>query len=89
MSRFSLQKFRAGVSDRKYLVEPDQDDMKQILQGRTFPWGGDEAAGLVSVVFKSRLLAIGEIDKINGERVLVPRRILEPKGKELFISADK
>lgn len=71
------------------LVEPDQDDMKQILQGRTFPWGGDEAAGLVSVVFKSRLLAIGEIDKINGERVLVPRRILEPKGKELFISADK
>ena len=71
------------------MVEPDPDDMKQTLQGRTIAWGGDEAAGLVSVVFNRRLLAIGEIDKLNGEKVLIPRRILEPKGKELFISVDK
>jgi tRNA pseudouridine55 synthase len=69
--------------------EPAPEDLKYILQGRTVPWGGEKVDGPVSVVLNGRLLAIGEVDEMNGEKVLVPKRILEPKVKELFMSADK
>ncbi|TNF47389.1 hypothetical protein EP232_03480 [bacterium] len=69
--------------------EPVPEELKLILHGRMVPWRGQEVEGLVSVVLNGRLLAIGEIEKMQGEKVLVPKRILEPKGKELFITADK
>jgi len=76
-----------GLSFPRY--EPVPDDLKYILQGRTVPWRGEKVVGLVSVVLNGRLLGIGEVEDMNGEKVLVPKRILEPEGKELFISADK
>jgi hypothetical protein len=69
--------------------KPVQEDLKYILQGRTVPWRGEKVDGLVSIVLNGRLLAISEVQEMNGEKVLVPKRILEPKGKELFMSADK
>ena len=57
--------------------EPEDEVLARILAGRTINWHGREGDGMISVVSRHRLKALGEIIRKNGKPFLIPRRILE------------
>ncbi len=71
------------------VVEFDDETLMQFTGGKEMPCPDDIGNGLVSITRKGRLIALAAIRNRDGERLLGPRRVLEPNLKELLKQTDK
>lgn len=60
------------------VVEPDREDLEKLLQGQAVAMTRSGAEGMVSVVRDGLLVALASVKETAGEKMLEPRRILEP-----------
>ena len=71
------------------VVEFDDETLMQFIGGKEIPCPDGIGNGLVSITRKGRLIALAAIRDRDGERLLGPRRVLEPNLKELLKQTDK
>jgi tRNA pseudouridine55 synthase len=70
-------------------VQFDDESLMQFIGGKEFPCPEGIVQGLVSITRKGRLIALAAVREKGGERLLGPRRVLEPNLKELLKQSDK
>jgi tRNA pseudouridine55 synthase len=71
------------------VVEFGDETLMQFVGGKEIPCPDGIGNGLVSITRKGRLIALAAIRDRDGERLLGPRRVLEPNLKELLKQTDK
>jgi tRNA U55 pseudouridine synthase TruB len=67
----------------------DDESLMEFINGKEIPCPEGINQGLVSITRKGRLIALAAVREKDGERLLGPRRVLEPNLKELLKQTDK